>query len=71
MNKFLIILLAIAVSGGAGATSRMIVGVVVFAGVIFSTAMTLFIVPAMYALLAKNTGSPKTVENRIRELENG
>ena len=56
-------------SAGAGATARTIVGVVVFAGVIVSTAMTLFIVPAMYVLLAKNTGSPNNVANRIKALE--
>lgn len=54
---------------GAGASTRMIVGVVVFAGVILSTAMTLFIVPPMYALLAKNSGSPNAVENKLKELE--
>jgi multidrug efflux pump len=40
-------------ASGAGANSRMIIGIVVFAGVILSTIMTLFIVPAMYALLAR------------------
>lgn len=54
---------------GAGASTRLIVGVVVCAGVVLSTAMTLFIVPAMYALLAKNTGTPLAVENQLKELE--
>ncbi len=56
-------------SSGAGANSRMIIGVVVFAGVILSTVMTLFIVPTMYALLARNTGTPRRVEQAIRQLE--
>ncbi len=56
-------------ASGAGANSRMIIGVVVFAGVILSTVMTLFIVPAMYAMLARNTASPGAVAQAIRELQ--
>jgi multidrug efflux pump len=56
-------------SSGAGANSRMIIGVVVFAGVILSTVMTLFIVPAMYAMLARNTGSPERVAQAIQQLQ--
>lgn len=56
-------------ASGAGANSRMIVGVVVVAGVVVSTTMTLFIVPPMYALLARNTASPGAVASRIDELE--
>jgi multidrug efflux pump len=56
-------------SSGAGANSRMIIGVVVFAGVILSTVMTLFIVPTMYAMLARNTGSPGRIAQTIRELQ--
>jgi multidrug efflux pump len=41
----------------------------VFAGVILSTVMTLFIVPAMYALLARNTGSPGRVAQAIHALQ--
>lgn len=54
---------------GAGANSRMIIGVVVFAGVILSTVMTLFIVPAMYTMLARNTGTPGAIAQRISELQ--
>lgn len=54
---------------GAGANARMIVGVVVFAGVIVSTVMTLFIVPPMYALLAGNTRSPSAVSQDIQQLQ--
>jgi len=61
--------LPLVIGSGAGSTSRTIVGVVVFAGVILSTVMTLFIVPAMYVLLARNTGSPNAVANKIKELE--
>jgi multidrug efflux pump len=46
------------VSGGAGAEARANLGVVVFWGVIFATALTLFVVPAFYALLAHRAGEP-------------
>lgn len=53
-------------ASGAGAESRQTVGVVVFAGVSLATLLTLFIVPAMYRLLARNTQSP---EHQQRLLE--
>ena len=56
-------------SSGAGANSRTIIGVVVFAGVILSTIMTLFIVPTMYAMLARNTGSPGRIARAIGQLQ--
>jgi multidrug efflux pump len=43
---------------GAGAEARSNLGLVVFWGVLFSTFLTLFIVPAFYALLAGRTNSP-------------
>lgn len=46
-------------ASGAGAESRQTIGVVVFAGVSLATLLTLFIVPAMYRLLARNTQSPE------------
>ncbi|MFN3826444.1 MAG: efflux RND transporter permease subunit [Micavibrio sp.] len=51
---------------GAGAESRFPIGIVICAGVIFSTFLTLFIVPTFYALLARRTKSP---EFTARELE--
>ena len=58
--------LPLVLSGGAGAGSRQTIGIVVFAGVIFSTLLTLYVVPVLYDLIARRTGSP----NRIaRELE--
>lgn len=45
-------------SGGAGAETREVIGVVIFAGVIVATFFTVFVVPAMYQLLAKHTKSP-------------
>src|SRR5690606_37530961 len=43
---------------GPGSASRTALGVVIFAGVSFATLFTLFIVPAVYNLLARRTGSP-------------
>jgi multidrug efflux pump len=54
------------VMGGAGAESRFPIGVVIVSGVIVSTAITLFVIPTFYALLARGTGSPLAV---TRELE--
>lgn len=50
-----------------GAATRRAVGVVVFSGVIFATFLTLFVVPAAYALMARNSQSPGYVSRRIRQ----
>jgi multidrug efflux pump len=50
---------------GAGAESRFPIGVVIFAGVIFSTFFTLFVVPTFYTLLARGTNSPETVARQL------
>ncbi len=63
--------LPLMITQGAGAESRFPIGVVIFAGVIFSTALTLFIVPTFYALLARRTGSPEQAARDLeKELEN-
>lgn len=55
-------------SYGAGAETRMTIGIVIFTGVIFTMAMTIFVVPVMYQLLAKNTKSPNYVADRLEKL---
>jgi multidrug efflux pump len=55
--------------GGAGSNSRFAIGIVVFAGVIFSTALTLFVIPAFYVLLARYTKSPGAIALELMELE--
>ena len=55
-------------SFGAGAETRFVIGVVICAGVVFATFFTIFIVPVMYHLLAKRTGSPKAVSQRLETL---
>ncbi len=43
------------ITTGAGSESRITIGIVVFSGILFSTLLTLFIVPVFYMLFAKNT----------------
>jgi len=45
-------------SSGAGHEARHILGIVIFFGVLFSTLLTLYLVPAFYAALCRRTGSP-------------
>lgn len=52
---------------GAGAESRFPIGVVIFAGVIFATFFTLFIVPTFYKLMARNTKPPHATEHKLSE----
>jgi multidrug efflux pump len=53
---------------GPGSASRAALGVVIFSGVTFATLFTLFIVPAVYNLMARGTGSPNAVAHRLDEL---
>jgi multidrug efflux pump len=53
---------------GPGSASRSALGVVIFSGVSFATLFTLFIVPAVYNLMARGTGSPNAVAHRLEEL---
>ena len=52
-------------SGGAGAETRFVIGVVILAGVLVSTFLTLYVVPVAYGLLARRTGSPGAVRRRL------
>jgi multidrug efflux pump len=52
-------------ASGPGAESRMVIGVVVFAGVLVSTLLTLFVVPAAYYALARNTQSPEFLQQKL------
>ncbi|MBW3616326.1 MAG: efflux RND transporter permease subunit [Proteobacteria bacterium] len=54
---------------GAGAESRQTIGVVIFTGAIFSTLLTLFVVPVMYGLLARFTKSPEWTSRQIEAYE--
>lgn len=56
---------------GAGAETRTVIGTVVFSGVAAATLFTIFIVPAAYSLLARRTGSPGDVADRLNAELNG
>jgi multidrug efflux pump len=53
---------------GPGAASRSALGVVIFSGVSLATLLTLFIVPSVYNLLARRTGSPNAIARRLASM---
>jgi multidrug efflux pump len=53
---------------GAGAEQRRPIGIVVFFGMLVSVFLTLFVVPAVYALLARKTRSPQYVSRLVDRL---
>ncbi len=57
------------VQGGPGSASRHTIGVVIVCGALFSTLLTLFIVPVMYELLARFTRSPEWNTHQISDYE--
>jgi len=61
--------LPLAMATGAGAESRMALGVVIAWGITFSTFFTLFAVPALYLLLAPYTRPIGSIAARLAELE--
>ena len=54
---------------GPGSASRATIGIVIVFGVSFSTLLSLFVVPAFYALLAKYTSSPEALAHQLDTLE--
>ncbi|MFN3782226.1 MAG: efflux RND transporter permease subunit, partial [Candidatus Kapaibacteriota bacterium] len=66
MTSFSTILgtLPIALALGAGSESRMSMGIAVIGGLIFSTILTLFVIPVVYSYLSEKT---KTVSNVVVE----
>ena len=54
---------------GAGSASRGAIGVVVVFGVLLSTFLSLFVVPAFYLLLARYTHAPEERARMIEGLE--
>jgi multidrug efflux pump len=61
--------LPLVLAGGAGSASRATIGIVIFAGVLFATLLTLFVVPVFYSLLARRTGSPDAVSRELARFE--
>ena len=56
------------VATGAGAESRQSIGAAVFFGTLVCLALTLFVVPSLYALIARNTRSPHYVGDLLDKL---
>jgi multidrug efflux pump len=61
--------LPLLLGSGAGSESRQPIGIVIVFGVAISAALTLFIVPALYALFARRTSSPQAVSRMIEQLQ--
>ncbi|GEA12389.1 efflux RND transporter permease subunit [Alteromonas sp. KUL49] len=61
--------LPLVVASGPGAESRMVIGMVIFTGVLVSAFMTLYVVPTAYYWMAQNTGSPLKRTQEIETLE--
>ena len=55
--------------GRLKSTSTFTIGIVIISGVAFSTLLSLFVVPAFYALLAPYTRSPDAVARKLEQLE--
>jgi multidrug efflux pump len=59
---------------GAGYETRMVVGVVIVFGVTLATLVTLFLVPMVYALISRHTGSisdvSRCLESQLNPSEN-
>ena len=53
---------------GAGAEQRKPIGIVVFYGTTISVLLTLFVVPAVYAIVSRNARSPEYTSRLIAAL---
>lgn len=61
--------LPLVLGSGPGSGGRRSIGIVVFAGVLTATFLTLFVVPVAYRTLARRTGRPGEREREIDTLE--
>jgi multidrug efflux pump len=52
-------------ASGAGAAARKSIGVIIVWGVSIATLITLFLIPILYAMMARKTGSPQAVGRRL------
>ena len=57
------------IATGAGTESRRTLGATVFFGVTISVFLTLYLIPAIYALLARRTQSPEYISRKIEKLQ--
>ena len=56
-------------SSGPGAGGRQTIGVVIAFGAVFATMLTLFVLPVLYAMVAKYTRSPHWTAKKIDTFE--
>ncbi|WP_185268082.1 efflux RND transporter permease subunit [Halopseudomonas xiamenensis] len=54
-------------ASGAGAETRSVIGIVVVWGVTVSMFVTLILIPVLYSLLARRTGSPQAVRRQLEQ----
>ncbi|MCU0888373.1 MAG: efflux RND transporter permease subunit [Rubritepida sp.] len=59
----------LAMATGAGAESRMALGVVIVGGITLSTIVTLFAIPALYVMLARFTKPIGHIERALKDME--
>ncbi|MBN8534219.1 MAG: efflux RND transporter permease subunit [Rhizobiales bacterium] len=59
----------LALSGGAGSEARSAIGWVIIGGVGLSTFMTLFLVPALFLLIGKNSNPRSTIADKLVTLQ--
>jgi len=62
--------LPIALALGAGAKSRMSMGIVIIGGLLFSGLLTLYVIPAIYSYLSRNVKHENTLVEEKKEEEN-
>ncbi len=54
-------------TGGAGAETRFVIGIVVLTGILVATFFTLLVIPVVYSLLARHTNSPEFVARKLEQ----
>ena len=59
--------LPLVISSGPGEASRLSVGITIFAGMIFSTFFTLYVIPTVYTIVGKNTQRIDAVEIELNK----
>ncbi|WP_135468492.1 efflux RND transporter permease subunit [Crenalkalicoccus roseus] len=61
--------LPLALATGAGGEARSTIGLIIAGGVLLGTLLTLFVVPALYVLLARHTTAPGAIARELERLE--